>query len=99
MENGARLLQFGLWGGENQRFLPELLPDRTYLLIAEHSKKVLDVGKASLAKDAPIHQWEWHGGANQRFHLDVLNLNTASEQYIAVRCWMYWGPRRTTGLR
>ena len=37
---------------------------------AVHSGKVLDVSGWSADNGAPIVQWDWHGGNNQRFWID-----------------------------
>jgi hypothetical protein len=37
---------------------------------SRHSLKVLDVSNWSTGNGAPIWQWEWHGGNNQRFWID-----------------------------
>ena len=37
---------------------------------SRHSLMVLDVAGGSLDNGAPIHQWDMHGGNNQRFWID-----------------------------
>lgn len=44
-------------------------PTGTYRLVNRNSGKVLDVDGASTADGAPIIQWAWTGGANQRWTL------------------------------
>lgn len=72
-DSGVQLCQFGFHGGPNQRFLLEEVSnsfDYTYYrIVAEHSGKVLDVKDASKENGAPIIQWPWHGGENQKFHI------------------------------
>ncbi|MCA1848256.1 MAG: RICIN domain-containing protein, partial [Actinobacteria bacterium] len=41
-----------------------------FALRAVHSGKVLDVSNGSTENGAPIIQWDWHGGNNQRFWID-----------------------------
>jgi len=42
---------------------------RTYEIIAKHSRKCLDVAGVATHNGANIHQWECHGGPNQRWTL------------------------------
>ncbi len=37
---------------------------------SRHSLRVLDVRDWSTDNGAPIQQWDWHGGNNQRFWID-----------------------------
>jgi len=46
------------------------LTDSSYLLIARHSGKCLDIAGEGLEDGATLHQYRCHGGANQRFYLD-----------------------------
>jgi hypothetical protein len=43
---------------------------RTVRAVAAHSGKVLDVKGASKDNGAPIHQWDWVDGDNQKWRLD-----------------------------
>jgi hypothetical protein len=56
-------------GATNQRFRADSVGGGAYRFVAEHSGKVLDVADASLNNGAPIIQWDWHGGDNQRFRV------------------------------
>jgi hypothetical protein len=48
------------------------LPNGTYRLTATHSGKVLDVAGVSTADGAPVHQWTWGNGHNQKWLLERL---------------------------
>jgi hypothetical protein len=39
-------------------------------LFARHSDRVIDVKDISTANGAPIHQWDWWGGGNQRWRME-----------------------------
>jgi len=49
-----------------------LYPLTTGGIFAEHSDKVIDVAAFSQANGAKIQQWDWLGGPNQRFRLDMV---------------------------
>ena len=49
--------------------MPEGFPE-VGIWQSRHSLKVLDVSGWSTDNGAPIHQWDWHGGDNQRFWID-----------------------------
>jgi hypothetical protein len=51
-------------------FPPVHVTARRVRAVAAHSGKVLDVKGASDDNGAPIHQWDWVGGDNQKWHLD-----------------------------
>jgi hypothetical protein len=65
LDAGARVIQWPINGGNNQRWVPGPLGGDTYRLTVRHSDQVLDVAGASTALGAPVIQWPWHGGANQ----------------------------------
>jgi hypothetical protein len=44
----------------------------TFAIVARHSRKVWDVAGASYLGNAPIIQWAWHGGNNQRWRVGQL---------------------------
>ena len=83
-DNGAKIQQWHPIFGFgvtylNQRFRvekvgqPKWIGDLgrpEYRFVAFHSGKVLTVEGGSKADGAPIIQWEWEGGANQRFWID-----------------------------
>ena len=54
-------------GTPNQTFSLEDQGDGTVRIVAQHSGLVLDVAGAGSDLGAPVVQWPWHGGANQRF--------------------------------
>lgn len=68
--NGADLIQWELWGGQNQVFRVEWVEGGHYRLVATHSGRVLDVRAVSTANGAQIQQWDWLNGGNQKFRLD-----------------------------
>ncbi|WP_086818530.1 family 43 glycosylhydrolase [Allokutzneria sp. NRRL B-24872] len=51
---------------------PARLPNGDYVLKASHSGKALDVASASTQDNAPVIQWEPHGGSNQVWRLRSL---------------------------
>jgi len=70
-ENWVHLQVNSRNGGDNQRFVFEKTQiEGEYFLRAWHSNLVLDVEGISNANNAPIIQWERHGGTNQRFRIE-----------------------------
>jgi hypothetical protein len=67
--DGAAIMQYGNWRGDNQRWQLESTGDGHVTLRARHSGKCLDVAGASTSAGAPVIQWGCHGGDNQRFRL------------------------------
>jgi hypothetical protein len=67
--NGARIIQWDYWGGDNQKFRPEPTGDGYCKLVAKHSGKVLDVSGLSTGNGAAVIQWDWWGGQNQQWRL------------------------------
>jgi butyrate kinase len=67
MANGAPLVQWDWWGGDNQRFRPEVHGIGELTLTAKHSGKVIEVAGMNENNGAVIQQWDWWGGANQRW--------------------------------
>jgi hypothetical protein len=55
--------------GNNQQFRIEPLGGGQFVLRSVHSNRVLDVAGGSTDNGAPIHQWDWHGGNNQRWQI------------------------------
>lgn len=68
-DNGAPIIQWSCWGGQNQSFFLQPHSDGTFSLIAQHSGKCVDVSNVSTANGAPIIQWDCWGGNNQRFYV------------------------------
>lgn len=68
-DDGARLIQWGCHGGDNQRFRVTELDGGYHQITARHSGKCLDVTGASAADGAQIIQYGCHGGPNQQFLL------------------------------
>ncbi|MGK5530646.1 RICIN domain-containing protein [Streptomyces sp. URMC 129] len=66
-DNGAPVIQWDWWGGDNQRWFLEAIGDGYVRAVARHSGKVLDVSGLSTDDGAPLVQWDWWGGDNQRF--------------------------------
>jgi len=67
--NGAGVVQWDYWGGDNQKWSLEPVGDGYYKLVAKHSGKVLDVAGISSANGAKLHQWDYVGGDNQKWKL------------------------------
>src|SRR5262245_45510676 len=69
--DGANVIQWTCHGGPNQQLRlqgwqgPPEGPQFTFLMIAQHSQKCLDVAGASTANRAKVHQWTCHFGVNQ----------------------------------
>jgi hypothetical protein len=69
--DGADVIQWGCWGGQNQQWRLDGRPGN-YLVRAAHSGKCLDVAGGSTANGADVIQWACHGGNNQRWRLDYV---------------------------
>ncbi|MER5832867.1 RICIN domain-containing protein [Streptomyces sp. NPDC002130] len=69
-DNGAPVIQWDWWGGDNQRWRLEALGDGYVRAVAQHSGKVLDVSGISPDNGAPLIQWDWWGGDNQRWRFE-----------------------------
>lgn len=46
-------------------------PNADYRIIAKHTGKVLDVYGGSKDDGANVYQWDWHGGDNQRWKIEL----------------------------
>ena len=74
-ENGARIIQWPWHGGDNQIFwvarsvYGRNVEGGVYAIINVLSRKAIDVWEWGKDDGAPIVQWDWHGGANQRWSL------------------------------
>jgi hypothetical protein len=71
-DNGAPVIQWDHWGGDNQRWRLEAVGDGYVRAVAQHSGKVLDVSGISTDNGAPLIQWDWWGGDNQRWLFDTV---------------------------
>lgn len=69
--NGAPIVQWDWWRGDNQRFWAESYGFNELKLAAKHSGKVLDVTGFAVGNGAVIQQWDWLSGANQRWTYGV----------------------------
>ncbi|WP_081714120.1 RICIN domain-containing protein [Cystobacter fuscus] len=69
LSDGARIIQWGCNGGNNQQFFLTPMNDGTYTIKARHSGKCVDVSSASTEDGAAVIQWECHSGNNQRFYV------------------------------
>jgi len=49
--------------------VPQPVGDGTFVFVCRASNKVLDVAGESKLNGASVIQWQWHGGANQRWRL------------------------------
>ena len=67
---GARMQQWGCWGGENQKFQFTPVPGG-YTITAKHSNMQLDVagGPGVVWDSVPIIQYPFWGGSNEVFNL------------------------------
>jgi hypothetical protein len=70
LDNGAPVIQWDWWGGDNQRWRLEAVGDGYVRAVAQHSGKVLDVSGISPDNGAPVIQWDWWGGDNQRWRFE-----------------------------
>jgi hypothetical protein len=83
---GARLQQWPFLSEQaNQRFRFSPLDDGFHRITALHSGLVLDVAGGSLDRGAPIIQWNWHGGPNQRFAVDEIDTGSTSGRTFLLR--------------
>jgi hypothetical protein len=71
-DNGAPVIQWEYWGGDNQRWKLEAVGDGYVRAVAQHSGKVLDVSGVSPDNGAALIQWDWWGGANQQWRFEVV---------------------------
>ncbi len=71
-DNGAPILQWDWWGGDNQKWQLEDVGDGLWRVVSVHSGKVLDVKDVSADNGALIQQWDWWGGDNQKWRLEPL---------------------------
>ncbi len=67
--DGAKIQQASCNNEARQRFEVQVAADHGYSFFNANSGKVLDVSEVSTASGAPIHQWTYVSGANQRFTL------------------------------
>jgi len=72
-DNGAAIIQWDWWGGDNQQWFIQKLDNGYYKLIAKHSGKCLDVSGISKDNGAAIIQWDWWGGDNQQWFIQKLD--------------------------
>jgi hypothetical protein len=72
-DNGAPIVQWDWWGGDNQKWRLEHVGGGIARIVSVHSGKVLDVKDASRDNGAPIVQWDWWGGDNQKWQLAPLD--------------------------
>lgn len=74
--NGAAVKQFTYGGGNNQQFSlsliqnPPIISGNNYKIVARNSGKALDVSANSTANGAQINQWDYLGGANQKWKIE-----------------------------
>ena len=70
-DNGADVIQWDWWGGDNQKWKFEHVGEGYFKIIAKHSGKYLDVSRIDLENGANIIQWDWLGGDNQKWRLII----------------------------
>ena len=89
-------------GRRLERFMPIPIEDlRNWELVftARNSGKVLEVEGFRTDNTAPIQQWDWHGGGNQRWRLEYLG--DELHKIIAVhsgKVMDVWGISRRAGV-
>jgi len=71
---GARIIQFGCHGGDNQRWFFRNSPDRTSQIVSARSRMCMDVEGASTGNGAAIIQFRCKkpntsGASNQKFRV------------------------------
>ena len=65
--DGANIQQLAPNQAINQQFQLTHLGDGTYSIIAQHSKKSIDVDNFSIADGGNVQQWSYYGSSNQQF--------------------------------
>ncbi|MCK4347745.1 MAG: RICIN domain-containing protein, partial [Thermoplasmatales archaeon] len=68
--NGAKLMQYHYWGGDNQEWRFKAVGRGYCYIIAKHSGKCLDVSGISKNNGAKIIQYHYWGGDNQKWKLE-----------------------------
>ncbi len=82
--NGAKVIQWGSNGGNNQQWKLVSLGNGEFSIEARHSGKVLDVEGAGTGEGAQVLQWTWHGGDNQRFYLEEVACSSCNTDVLFV---------------
>jgi glucosylceramidase len=67
--NGTAVVQQEYRGAPGQEWRVTRLADGSYQIVSRLSGKSLDVRDVSSRNGAPIQQWDYHGGTNQRWIL------------------------------
>ena len=77
LQKGASVIQETWQNGPGQQWFlmaVDVVNGRNvWIVICANSGMVLDVSGASTADGAPVHQWDYYGGANQRWFLDSIS--------------------------
>ena len=71
-DDGQHLMQWAAHGGLNQQFQVIDAGGGTFMLLARHSRRAVDVTAASVADHAELQQWTRLGGDNQRFRIEAV---------------------------
>ena len=79
-DEGANIIQYDYWGGDNQKWKLEPVGDGYYRIIAKHSGKCLDAGGISTDNGAKIIQWDYRGGDNQKWKLELAKTKEISPE-------------------
>ncbi|MBL4827581.1 MAG: RICIN domain-containing protein [Spongiibacteraceae bacterium] len=69
-EDGANVVQWEYWGGENQQFDVSNLGNGFYSIRPVHSGKSVDVFDWSVEPGGEIRQWEYWGSETQQFAIN-----------------------------
>lgn len=67
--NGANIIQWDYWGGNNQQWKITNLGNGYFSIINRNSNKALDVNGSSTTGGANIVQWDYWGGNNQQWRI------------------------------
>jgi hypothetical protein len=70
MDEGAGVIQWSYWGGDNQKWKLEPVGGGYFRIIAKHSARCLDVSSGSTKGGAGIMQWGYWGGDSQKWRLE-----------------------------
>lgn len=68
-DNGANIIQWDYWGGNNQQWVFKSLSNGFYNIINKNSGKVLDVSNGSNVAAAAIVQDDMNGNASQQWQI------------------------------
>jgi len=82
-DDGANIDQYSRIGNTNQQFQLIHLGNGTYKILAEHSKKSIDIANGSKADGANAQQWTYYGLPSQQFIIKKAGTGTNTYNLIA----------------